>query len=560
MSSLPRSAFARAPRLQVANDEYDAVREGRVRIRIGGVIFLAALGVVIVRLSEVALLTPNAQARILSDQVTATRADITDRNGEILATTLTTYSLVAEPRRIWDVEETTQALLSVRPNLDAAELRRKLGSERYELWVERGLTPREKQEIFDLGQPGLVFREEPRRTYPKGALAAHVVGFTNVDLEGLGGAEKALHERISTENAPPVALSIDLRVQHALEDELAKGLEKFEAKTIAGVVLDVKTGEIMAMASLPDFDPNQPGQFSPQEKYNHAAMSTYELGSVFKPLTAALALETQTSTTEQYFPVQKGFTIQRKFIRDDHPSKIPMQMQDVIAESSNRGTALMALEAGAMAQQSFLGELGLFNRVPYELGESAAPQVQSNWQDITTVTVSYGHGMSVTPLAFTAAIGALFNDGAYVQPTILKRDASNPAMPRRVMRPDVAETVQGFMRYTVTDGTGRKADIKGYGVMGKTGTADKPGIGGYDGRRLVTSFIAGFPYADPRYAVLVTFDEPKAVEGTWGYATAGWNAAPTNGNIIRRIAPMLGVEKLPVEETMSPYTKPEGAD
>ena len=553
MSNLP----IRAPRLQVANDEYDAVREGRVRIRIGAALFMGALGVAILRLSEVALLTPNAEARVSGLAVAGPRADIVDRNGELLATTLTTYAMLAEPKRIWDVDETVAAIRTVRPHLDAGELRRKLSSERYELWLERGLTPREKQALFDLGQPGLVFREEPRRTYPKGALAAHVVGFTNVDQEGLGGAEKAFHERLTAENAPEVALSIDLKVQHALEEELAAGLEKFKAKTIAGVVLDVKTGEIVAMASLPDFDPNHPGRFSSETRYNHAAMSTYELGSVFKPLTAALALETETSTTTQWFPVQDSFTIQRKRIRDDHPSKVPFQMQDVLAESSNRGTALMALASGALAQQDFLSDLGLFDRVPYELGESARPQVQSNWQDITTVTVSYGHGMSVTPLAFTAAIGALFNDGAYVQPTILRRDASHPAQPRRVMRREVAETIQGMMRYTVTDGTGRKADIEGYGVMGKTGTADKPSAGGYDERRLVTSFIAGFPYSDPNYAVLVTFDEPKAVEGTWGYATAGWNAAPTAGNVIRRIAPLLGVEKRPVEETLSPYIKPE---
>ena len=555
MSSLP----FKAPRLQVANDEYDAVREGRVRIRIGAVAFAAVIGVVVVRLSQVALLTPNAHAQTLATTANAERASITDRNGELLATTLTTYSLYAEPRRIWDVEETVAALRSVRPHLDAADLREKLSSERHELWVERGLSPREMQAVFDLGQPGLAFREEPRRTYPKGDLAAHIVGFANVDMQGLAGAEAAFDGRLSAPNAPDVALSIDLRVQHALEDELAKGLEKFEADTIAGVVLDVETGEVVAMASLPDYDPNRAGEAAPESRYNTAAMATYELGSVFKPLTVALALEVGTHSPNHWFPVQKAFTIQRKRIRDDHPSKVPMQMQDVLAESSNRGTALMALEAGALAQQDFLKTLGLFDRAGWELKESAAPQVQRDWQDITTVTVSYGHGISVSPLAFVSAMGAVFNDGAHVEPTVLKRDASNPAKPRRVMRPEVAKSVQDMMRYTVTDGTGRKADIQGYGVMGKTGTADKPSVGGYNERALVTSFIAGFPYDDPRYAVLVTFDEPKAVEGTWGYATAGWNAAPTAGNVIRRIAPMLGVEKLPVEDTLSPYIKPEDA-
>ena len=500
-------------------------------------------------------MTPNAESRGYAEDSTLTRADITDRNGALLATTLPTFAVYAEKPRLWDVDEAVAAIVAVRPHLDAENLRRKLTSPGYEVFIERGLTPREKQAVFELGLPGIGFRAEPRRTYPKARAAAHVLGFANVDMEGLAGAEKAFDARLSAENAPEVALSIDLRVQSALTEELAKGLERFEADTIAGVVLDVATGEILAMASLPDFEPNAPGEASPQSRYNTAAMSTYELGSVFKPLTVAMALEEGTAHPEQMFPVHKGFTIQRKRIRDDHPSKVPLRMADVLAESSNRGTALMALEFGADAQQRYLGELGLTERVPYELAESAAPQLQTTWQDITTVTVSYGHGLSVSPLAFAAAAGAIFNDGYYVAPTILKRDASHRPLTRRVFGRDVARTVQGMMRYTVTDGTGRKADIAGYGVMGKTGTADKPGVGGYDGRRLVTSFIAGFPYADPRYAVLVTFDEPKAVEGTYGYATAGWNAAPTAGNVIRRIAPMLGVEKLPVEATMSPWIK-----
>jgi len=539
------------PRLQVANDEYDAVREGRTRIRIGAFMFLGALGVAVLRLTDIALTTPNASASATDATPIPARADITDRHGELLATTLTTHSLYAEPARIWDVEETAAALLSVRPDLDPAKLRRDLASERYEIRLERGLTPSERQAVFELGQPGLTFREEPRRAYPNGPLAAHIIGYTDVDLNGLAGAERALD--LST----PTALSIDLRVQHALTEELANGLARFEADTIAGIVLDVKTGEIIAMASLPDFDPNHAGAASTQSKYNTAAMSTYELGSVFKPLTLALALETQTSTTTEMFPVQKGFTIQRKRIKDDHPSRVPMNMADVLAESSNRGTALMALRAGDDAQQSFLADLGLFDRVAYGLKESARPQLQTEWQDITTVTVSYGHGMSVSPLAFIAASAALFNDGTYVAPTILKRD--KPEVTRRVMSRRTAETVQGMMRYVVTDGTGRKSDVEGYGVMGKTGTADKPGVGGYDGRSLVTSFISGFPYGDPQYALLVTYDEPKPVEGTHGYATAGWNAAPTSGAIIARIAPLLGIEKRPVEQTMSPWPNNKNA-
>ena len=543
------------PRLQVANDEYDAVREGRVRIRIGAALFCAALGLAALRLGEVALLTPNLAPRAAAPSLPPARADITDRHGELLATTLTTYALIAEKPRLWDVDETVDALIRLRPDLfEAASLRAKLSAPGFEVPLARGLSPREREAVFALGLPGLAFRTEARRAYPAGALAAHVVGYADVDMVGLAGAEKAFEAELSGGTAP-VALSIDARVQHALEDELLAGLELFKAQTVAGVVLDVRTGEILAMASLPGFDANRAGSASPQSRYAHATMSTYELGSVFKPLTLATALETGTATPDQVYPVHEAFTVQRKRIRDDHPSDVPLRMADVLAESSNRGTALMALDFGAANQQLFLQRLGLNARVNYGLGESAAPQLQSDWQDITTVTVSYGHGLSVTPLAFAAAAASLFNDGLYVAPTILRRDDTPPA--RRVFSHETARTLQGMMRYVATDGTGRKADVPGYGVMGKTGTADKPGVGGYDTRRLVTSFIAGFPYPEPRYAVLVTFDEPKAVEGTWGYATAGWNAAPTTGRVIARIAPMLGVEKRPAEATLSPWTPPE---
>ena len=553
MSSLP----FKAPRLQVTNTEHDAVREGRTRIRIGAATFALALAIAGLRLGEVALFTPDASALVLPDAVTAERADITDRNGELLATTLETYSLYAEPGRVWDAEEAARAIVGARPHLDRAKIASELASDKAFVWIERGLTPREKQEVFELGQPGLGFRTEPKRTYPAGRLAAHVLGFTDVDMIGVAGAERAFEERLSAPGAPAVALSLDMGVQHALTEELAAGLAKFEAETIAGVVLDVKSGEILAMASLPDFDPNHPGKVPAKSRYNHAAMSTYELGSVFKPLTLALALETRTSTETELFPVQDKLVVNRKSVRDDHPSKVPLAMPDILAESSNRGTGIMALRAGADAQRRFLAGLGLFDRVPYELAESARPLVQERWPDITTVTVGYGHGIGVTPLALLSAVGSVFNNGIRVEPTILKRSAANAPVVRRAMSREVARSVAGMMRYTVTDGTGRNADVEGYGVMGKTGTADKPSRGGYDEGNLVTSFVAGFPYENPHYAVIVTFDEPKAIEGTYGYATAGWNAAPTAGNVIARIAPLLGVEKRPVSQTLSPYRKAE---
>ncbi len=540
--------------LKIADSEFAAVSEGRIRIRIGAAIFMFALIVAVIRLAEVSLLSGSKGGSFYKSNEFVSRANLVDRNGELLATTLETYSLYARSKYIWNAGETSQQLASVFPDMSSEAILNRLSRKGDQLLIRRGLTPKEKQAVFHLGLPGMVFQAEPQRVYPRGALAAHIVGFTDVDMKGIAGAERAFEEDLSQENAPAMTLSVDLRVQNAVADELQKSLVHFKADTGAAIVMDVRSGEILAMASLPNYDPNRPDTSLPQNLYNHASMSTYELGSVFKPITMAMALEEGVTNLTEKFPVQNPLKVRDKFIRDDHPSKTPMAMPEILAESSNRGTAMMALRVGGVQQQAFLKELGLMDRVPIELVESAAPQVQREWQDITTVTVSYGHGISVTPLALTTAIAALVNGGEYVKPTLRKRDSVNPVEKRRVITRQTSETVQDLMRYVATHGTGRNARVKGYAVMGKTGTADKPSVDGYDERRLVSSFIAAFPYDDPAYVVFVTFDEPKAVEGTYGYATAGWNAAPTTGRIIERIAPMLGVRRDPGPATQSPFS------
>ena len=529
--------------MTVADDEYAAVSEGRIRIRIGAFMFVFMMAIIVIRLAETSLFSDRAARSHLPQAITTTRADITDRNGEVLATTLQTYSLYAEPRKVWNAGETAEKLISVLPELNADEVLESLSSQRAFKWIARGLTPKERQAVFALGLPGLDFRREPKRVYPRGPLAAHILGYSDTDMIGLSGAEKAFNAELSSENAPPKALSIDMRAQHALADTLWADMTLFQANSAAGVVLDVTTGEIVAMVSLPDYDPNVPGAALPEYRYNHAAMSTYELGSVFKPITMALALETKTSSLTETFPVQKPFKVSIKYIRDDHKSKTPLAMPEILAQSSNRGTAMMALRAGAEAQKALYKDLGLFDRVPYELGESAKPQVQPTWPELTVATTSYGHGISVTPLSLAVATAAILNGGTYIAPTILRRDAANPIKGRRVMSEDTAQDVTDLMRYVVTNGTGRNARAEGYGVMGKTGTADKPSVGGYDERRLVTSFISGFPYNNPRYVVMITYDEPKALPTDWGYATAGWNAAKTTKKVITRIGPILGVER-----------------
>jgi len=526
--------------LKVVDDEFAAVSEGRIRIRIGVVIYLLVVCLVVVRLAEVSLFNAEDHTVKMPEAVSIYRADITDRHGELLATTLQTYSLFAEPKRIWDAKEAAVKLAALRPNLDVEDLEKKLARDDLHFtWIERGLTPKEKQEVFELGLPGLKFRKESKRVYPRGNLASHMVGFTDVDLQGVAGIERALNDRLTEDKSPSVALSIDMRVQHAISDVLAEQLVRFDALSNAAVLLDMKSGEIISLVSLPNFDPNVPGITSPETRFNHASMSTYDLGSVFKPLTMAMALEDGVTDLEEVFQVQRPYRVLDKWIRDDHPSDVPLNMTGVLAESSNRGTAMIAKRIGTTRMKYHLENLGLFNRVPFELAESARPQIQEYWGEMATVTVSYGHGLAVTPLALTAAVGGMLNDGVYVTPTALKRSAAHELETRRVFSESVSNEMRHMMRKVVTEGTGRKANVPGFGVMGKTGTAEKPHMGGYDRNRLVTSFISAFPHSDPRYVLITTFDEPKAIEGTYGYATAGWNAAPTAGMIIERIGPML---------------------
>lgn len=560
--ALTNSTVPLAHHVTVADDEFAAVSEGRIRIRIGAFVFLFMLLLVILRLAETSLFYPKPKTSGHPGDSAITRADIVDREGEVLATTLQTYAAIADPRIVWNAEEAADALLTVLPHLDRDTVMARLTAKSAFEYIERGLTPKQRQMIFDLGLPGIDFQAQPKRVYPRGQLAAHVLGSVDTELHGTAGAEMAFDEALSAPNAPPTVLSLDMRVQHVVSDALAAGMTRYQAQGAAGIVMDMKSGELIALVSLPQYDANAPAAKTPQRNTNHAAVSVYELGSVFKPITMALALEAGAATLTEEFPVQKPFKVGSKFIRDDHPSDVPLAMADILAQSSNRGTAMLALAAGAEAQKTLLEAMGLFERVPYELPESARPIVQTRWADITTTTVSYGHGLSVTPLALVAATAPLMNGGYYVTPTIMARDAAHPTERRRVLSQKTADDVRDMMRYVVTNGTGRNARAAGYGVMGKTGTADKPGIGGYTERgEVVTSFIAGFPHADPRYVVMITYDSPQTVEGDWGYRGAGWNAAKTTKEVIERIGPILNVPrymsaKLPVQ---SPQVTTEGA-
>lgn len=481
----------------------------------------------------------SATQRILVPSVM--RADILDRNGEQLATSVTTYTLVAMPNLIWDPNETADALMSVFADMDRETLHKRLSNTSLqEVHIERDLTPRQRQAVWDLGLEGLDFLEESGRSYPRGTLAGHLLGFTSVDDIGIAGIEYAQDEYLS-KGGEPLRLTLDNGVQAAVEAELAAAAAEHDVQGGAAILMDAGTGEIRALASWPPFNPNQAHSTRRDDpaRLNRAVGAVYELGSVFKPLTVAAALEAGAVKPNDVFNVREGIEIRGFEIEDDHPLPVVNAgLEMIIAESSNIGTVHVNEKLGPRRQQAFLEQAGLTERAAIELAGSAAPILPEQYTDLSSATVSYGHGIAVSPLAFLSAFMAFANSGERLQPTLIM-DEKRKAKPVRLMSAMTAEMVNVMMREAVVTGTGTRADIAGYGVAGKTGTAEKPVDGGYDAERNVTSFASIFPYDRPQYALIVVLDEPQS--DVAGGETAAWNAAPTAGRIIERVAPLLGL-------------------
>lgn len=480
------------------------------------------------------------------------RADILDRNGERLATSVPVYSLYGDPREVWDAGQIADELVTVLPDLDRNTIERRLSdTNRKFVWLKRELTPNQRQAVFDLGLEGIHFQEEARRFYPQKTLGAHVVGFTDIDGRGLSGIEYSLNDRLAS-SMEPIRLTIDLSVQYSLEAELSSMAIKSNAKGGAGIVIDGRTGEVLAMASWPTFDPNRRQDFGPNEFLDRSSGAVYELGSVFKPLTMAAGLDYGVLTPRETFNVSSPITIGADTIHDDHPLPGASRAtpSSIIAHSSNIGTVQIGQRLGGDRHRRFLETLGLMERAPIELAASEAPLLPEHWSPITEATVSFGHGMSVSPIAFAAAFASFANNGTYTPPTLLLEQdpLADVREPRRVMATPTSHVVVEMMRAAVTEGTGRKADIPGYRVAGKTGTAEKAINGEYVDDKNVTSFAAVFPADDPKYAVLIVLDEPTGASGR--AESAAFNAAPAVGRVIERIAPILDV--MPYFEDIEP--------
>ncbi|MGO4126753.1 peptidoglycan D,D-transpeptidase FtsI family protein [Inquilinus sp. YAF38] len=471
----------------------------------------------------------------------ADRADLRDRNGLIVATTLPSMSLYADPKLVLDPIEASLRLSKVLPDLDQAKLLADLSSERRFVWLKRGLTPTQQYEVNRLGIPGLAFQNEERRYYPTGNLTSHVVGFTNIDAQGIAGLEKSLDDRL--QNGESVALSIDLRLQEMVRDELKATIDTFHAQGGNALIMDVNTGEVLAMVSLPDFNPYEPGGPAEESMFNRNTLGVYEPGSTFKIFNTAMALESGTSTLTSLYdesPIHVGrFTIHN--FRGD-PESGMLSVYEIFRLSLNTGSVHMEEAAGVDRQKEFLTRFGLTRPAPVDLPEVGAPMVPHPWSKISGMTIAYGHGMAVSPLSLVTAVSAIVNGGILHPPTLFKRDSSQPVPGKRVISADLSRTMRMLMRAVVTGGTATKAEVPGYFVGGKTGTADKAARGGYNRRARVTDFVGVFPIYDPKYIVMTMLDDPQPIKGTYGFASAGWNSAPLGGRIIARMGPMLGVE------------------
>jgi cell division protein FtsI (penicillin-binding protein 3) len=499
------------------------------------------------------------------------RPDIVDRKGRLIATDVAVHSLYADPQHILGLDEVIEKLSPLLADIDWGEMRKALADkDKRFVWVARGLSPRLAQRVHDLGLPGLAFRSELKRAYPLGALAGHVVGTVDIDNKGLAGVERTLDETGRVEpvlgagrmQKPPLRLSLDIGVQHALTEELKQACARYGAPAAAGLILDAGNGEILAAASLPEVAPSRPADWQDQVLADRLYGGTYELGSVFKTLTVAMVLEAGTADLDKVYDVTRPLSTGPYTITDLHPQRRPLSVREIFLHSSNVGAGMLARELGTRHQRALLASFGMLEAMRTEAGPVAAPQLPKTWGDAETITIAYGHGLAVAPLQFGSVVAALVNGGTSVTPTLIAGGGGNVAH-RRVVSAATSAKIREILRLNVThaEGTGRRAEAEGYRVGGKTGTADIPGRNGYRGKGQIASFVGAFPMDAPRYVTLVVLFEPQTGAGGGDHATGGLNAAPTTSRIVERVAPLLGVLPRPLETQAAarPFDAPRRA-
>ncbi|WP_188054699.1 peptidoglycan D,D-transpeptidase FtsI family protein [Sphingosinithalassobacter sp. CS137] len=527
-----RSGGARASLVAVA----------QVRLMMLLLLFAAAVLAILVRLAVLGIGAEPRSIRNTAAVLLPLRGDIADRNGTPLARTIDAWTIGVHPDRvIGDKAELARELHALMPEKSAAWYHRQLTADTSFRYLRRRALPELVAQVNALGEPGIGFSREPERLYPQGALAAHVLGYVNRDGKGLRGMERVLDAQLTDPEArsEPVQLSIDLRVQAALENELARAMADFQAAGAAGVILDVANGEVLGMVSLPSFNPNNVnGTVAPM---NNVTQSVYELGSTFKPIAAALAVESgAVSSMARRFDATEPLKVGRFTIRDDHAQNRWLNIPETLIHSSNIATARIAAELGRERIEEMFRKLHFDTRPQIEI-ETGRTLWPNYWGETTTMTVAYGHGIAVTPLHLAQAYAALVNGGIWRPATLLRTPAGAPPEGERVFSESTSARMRQLLRLIVTEGTGRNADAAGYRVGGKTGTAEKTGDGGYSHSQNVSTFAAAFPMDAPRYVVIAMLDSPQGTAASFGQRTAGWTAAPVVSRVIQRTGPMLGV-------------------
>jgi cell division protein FtsI (penicillin-binding protein 3) len=536
--------LANSKKVQFSGKAKEIAASAHFRLMILLLVFLAAFTIIVGRLISLTILEDAAPYRVPGSAFVPPRGDIVDRNGVPLARTMRGYAVRVVPARVLgDKEVLARQLASIFPDTSAARFLEKLNGS-HPTYLRRRALPEEVKQIHALGEIGIEFPREDERLYPQRELAAHVLGYVDADGDGVMGMERALNERLVAPNlrGTPAILSIDSRAQAALESELQDAMLMTEARGAAGIILDVETGEVMALASLPLFDPNKIRRATMKHQNNEVTQSVFELGSTFKPLTIAAALDagTVTDLAVRYNAMEPikigGFTI-----KDDHSQGRYLNVPETLVHSSNIVTARIADNLGQKAMEEMFRRLGFDERPHIELFERGKPLWPRNWGRVTNMTVAYGHGIAVTPLHLASAYAAMVNGGIWRPATLLKVEPGKEAKGRRVFKAATSARMRQLLRMIVADGTGRKADAAGYRVGGKTGSAEKPSEGGYNKTSLVSTFAAAFPMDNPRYVVIAMLDEPQGTAETSFQRTAGWTAAPIVRKLVSRVGPMLGI-------------------
>ncbi len=543
----PALVAPRPERLRLVGQKRQLLAVMHQRLMFGMLVYAGIVAIIALRILYLAAFGDHAGRRVGLTTLDPERGDIVDRNGDPLARTINAWTIAIHPSKvIGDKLALAQRLAQLMPEQSAAQYFALLRSNKPFFYLRRRASPELVEAVNAIGEPGLAIEREPDRLYPQTTLAAHVLGFTDIDGHGVAGMERAFDSQLSNQatRGTPLVLSIDSRVQQALEHELDNAMTHFSAIGAAGIVMDVRTGEVLAMTSMPTLNPNAAGQGTDEARFNRATLGVYELGSTFKPFTVAMAMDSGIiKNFGQIYNCPQELHVYGHVVHDTHPYGRQCSVAEIMKESSNIGTAQIADQVGATRQKAFLKKMGFLDPVRIELKERGRTLTPgSRWGPFETMTVGFGHGIAVTPLHLATGYATLFNGGVYHPATLRKIGPGHPVPPGvRVFSEDTSYRMRSLIRLVVTQGTGRKADAPGYRVGGKTGTAEKLLNGHYTSSAVVTSFAGVFPMDDPRYVMVMMLDDPKATAETYGFHTAAWNIGPAFGVAVSRIAPLLGV-------------------